>query len=54
MVGIVDSVGLFSGEWRLYDGVWVPERRESLGWRFVGGVVLVLLSEGLVLYSVKV
>lgn len=53
MVGIVDSVGLFSGEWRLDDGVWVPERRESIDWRFVGGVVLVLLSEGLVVYSVE-
>jgi hypothetical protein len=48
MVGIVGWVRLSSGEWRLDDGVCVPERRESVDCRFVGCVVLVLLSEGLV------
>jgi hypothetical protein len=47
MIGIVVSVGLPPGEWRLDDGVWVPERRESIDWRLVEGD-LVLLSDGLV------
>lgn len=47
MIGIVVSVGLPPGEWRLEDGVWVPERRESIDWRLVEGV-LVLLSDVLV------
>lgn len=49
MVGIVGSVRLSSGEWRLDDGVCVPdvpERRGGTDRRFVQGVVLVLLSEG--------
>lgn len=53
MVGIVGSVGLSSGEWRLDDGVCVLERRESIDCRFIGCVLLVLLSEGLVLYTVE-
>lgn len=47
MVGIVVSVGLPPGELRLEDGVWAPERRESIDRRLVEEVVLVLLGGGL-------
>lgn len=45
MVGMAVSVGLSPWEWRLEDRVLVPERRESIGLRFVEGVISVLLSD---------
>ena len=45
MVGMADPVGLSLGEWRLEDGIWAPERIESIDPRLVEGVILVLLSD---------